>query len=240
MIDLHTHLLPGIDDGASSLSEALLMTKKLAEQEIFTAVCTPHFNPSERSLEDFLRARENAILLMQDSAIKLIPGSETYLHEYLFHYQDISPLCIGDTRYLLIEFPVTQRWDIRNEAYVQQLISYYGIIPIIAHIERYKPVFKNIRILKRLRNLGCLIQTNTSAIIEREKSHLVIKYLKNGYIDVLGSDCHNMKTRPPSFTKALEVIALKAGTGILQHLEENSESVISGRKLNEVSGSILD
>ncbi|WP_243167741.1 tyrosine-protein phosphatase [Anaerocolumna cellulosilytica] len=240
MIDVHTHLLPGIDDGASNIEEALLMTKSLAEQGIITAVCTPHFNPAEVSMEDFLKAREGAVQSIQNSGVKLIPGSEIFLHEYLFHYKDISPLCIGDTRYLLIEFPINKTWDTKNEFYVRQLINYYGIIPIIAHIERYKPILKNTGILKRLRDMGCLIQTNTSSVIEKRTSRLVIKYLQAGYIDLLGSDCHNMTTRPPCFTKALKEIKRKAGLDIITRLEVNSERVITGEYINKSTGYILD
>jgi len=240
MIDIHTHLLPGIDDGASTIEEALLMTKSLLEQGIFSAVCTPHFNPAEMSIDDFSKAREGALLSIQNSGIKLIPGSETFLHEYLFHYQDISPLCIGDTRYLLIEFPVKKNWDIKNEVYIQQLVNYYSIVPIIAHIERYKPAFKNTGILKRLKNMGCLIQTNTSSVIEENTTRLVMKYLQTGYIDLLGSDCHNMTTRPPCFTKALKEIKQKAGLEIITQLEKNSESIITGKNLNKLYGYILD
>ena len=90
MIDLHTHLLPNIDDGANDIETALHMTEALYTQNVRKAVYTPHFDPSSSSIEDFDKQRSFAIAKLGGARIQLIPARETILHEYLFHYYDLS------------------------------------------------------------------------------------------------------------------------------------------------------
>jgi len=68
-------------------------------------VCTPHFDPTQTDLEDFLNRRAKSLSQLEAAKLQLIPASETRLHDYLFHYPDLSKLCIKDTRYLLLELP---------------------------------------------------------------------------------------------------------------------------------------
>ena len=142
MIDLHTHLLPNIDDGASDISEALIMTKLLKEEGIKGAVCTPHYDPTSMSLNDFTSLRAKSLNLLKETCIPLIPASETYLHEYLFYNCNLDPLTIENTNYLLIELPFTKKWG--NDIYksLEKLMIYFDVIPIIAHIERYPAASK--------------------------------------------------------------------------------------------------
>jgi protein-tyrosine phosphatase len=231
MIDLHTHLLPNIDDGASSVEEAMEMTRLLSEQKVQIAVCTPHFIPSQTALSDFLAARQYAMTRMNRSEIRMIAGSETMLHEYLFHYPDISELCIADTRYLLLEMPFTKHWDNKVFEQMDKLINYYNIIPIIAHIERYPSVRRNDKPILKLIELGCVLQLNTASLLDQRSSHRAIRYLKRGYISVLGSDCHNTNERQPRITTALDVIHLKVGDSTVSKLIKHAEFIIKDELL---------
>ncbi len=226
-IDLHTHILPWVDDGAPTKEEALIMIEALAMQEIKVAVCTPHFDPTSTSMEEFIEKRDLAMSKMLFSKIKLIAGSETLLHEYLFHYSDLSSLCIGSSRYILLELQDNNRWDRKTEKYINKIIHYYNLNPIIAHIERYPAMMKG-KILKRLKDMGCLFQVNTYAIINKKTKKRVIKYMKAGVIDLLGSDCHNMSTRPPIITSALEIISKEIGSEFMDRLDNNAECIIKG------------
>jgi len=228
MIDLHTHILPCIDDGASSVEEAIELTESLFQQNTRIAVCTPHFDPSQTALEEFLLKREKAMALMDASMVMLISASETMLHEYLFHYPDLSELCIGKTKYLLLELPFDRRWD--KELYVKlnKITAYYNIIPVIAHIERYPSVKKSEKTIKKLIEMGCVIQLNTSSIIDRKTRSRSFRYMKKGYIDVLGSDCHNMNKRPPIITMALDNVTHKLGIEYRNRLMYNAECIMNG------------
>lgn len=226
MIDLHTHILPGIDDGAKDVAEAIIMTENLFLQGVTTAVCTPHFNPARISLETFLSNRKRAYELLREARIQLIEASETYLHDYLFHNDDLRSLCIGNTNYLLLELPFDKKWHPSVYTNIEKLRYYYDVIPIIAHVERYQQIIKSTKTLKYLKDIGCLIQMNTGTIIDRKYRHLVTTYLKYDYVDVLGSDCHNMISRPPLILEAKDEIILKYGMDKWNRLIENSQSVI--------------
>lgn len=223
MIDLHTHLLPYIDDGAANIEEAMVLIEHLLEQEVTAAVCTPHFDPSTIALEEFIMKRDHSMELLKASSISLIPASETYYHDYLFHYSDISKLSIRNTTYLLLELPFERRWKEDLFIRLKDLIHYFNIIPIIAHIERY-PAVNKAAILKLLR-MGCLMQLNTSSLINPKLRRRTINYINHGYIALLGSDCHNIRSRPPLIRDAINILN-NLGEGIWEAMMENAEKVI--------------
>lgn len=240
MIDLHTHLLPGIDDGAQTVEEALKMTEILYQQKVRLAVCTPHYDPTQLSLNEFLNKRAEAFAHMKDSKVTLISGSETTLNDYLFHCPDLSQLCIKNTRYLLVELPFSKKWDDKVYERIEKLIQYYNLIPVIAHIERYPAVIKSKKNLKRLIDMGCLLQLNTFSIINKKSWRQASRYIKHGYIDVLASDCHNRTTRPPMITDAYEKVKKKLGNSYYTQLITNAESIVNGLELREKSIFIIN
>jgi len=238
MIDLHTHLLPRIDDGACDVETALKMTEALYAQNIMVAVCTPHFNPTDTTLEDFVARRASAFAQMGVSQLHLIPASETILHEYLFHYPDLSRLCIENTRYLLLEFHDQKKWASKNYEYLEKLINHYNIIPIIAHIERYPAVKR--KHIKKLMELGCVIQLNTSAILNPKTRKKAFQYIKHNYIDVLGSDCHDLQKRPPNMVGAIDIIKEKFGIQYCEKLEDQTSCIINGIELRKKKSYIIE
>jgi protein-tyrosine phosphatase len=230
MIDLHTHILPEMDDGAGSADEALRMTEALYRQKVEIAVCTPHFDPTRISLKEFLEKRERALSLLEASRIILRTGCEVSLHDYLFHYPDITALCIENTDYLLVELPYAGKWEEKVYGMLEQLIHYYNLIPIIAHIERYRAARKR-KTIKRLREMGCLLQLNTSFILDGKGWRRAARLLKRGFIDVVASDCHNMDTRPPVMKAAYDRISEKLGRDCCDKLMENARNIADGLEL---------
>lgn len=228
LIDMHTHILPHIDDGASNLSEAQNMIETLYNQNTITAVCTPHFNPVTTTIEQFAMKRNEASNLIKDSKIKLIQGSETVLHDYLFYYSDLNELCIENTNYILIELPFIKKWPKTIYSLIKRLIMYFDIIPIIAHIERYPPTMKNKKNIQRLRDLGCIIQVNTTTVLNERNNKRVLNYIKENYVDVLGSDCHNMTLRTPILKEAYEKIEKELGEEYCKNLIFNAWCIVKG------------
>jgi len=225
MIDFHTHILPAVDDGAANRDEALTLIEALKREGVKTAVCTPHFDPSRTSLQDFIMHRNRAFQELSTACIRLVAASETLLHDYLFHYADLSPLCIENTEYLLLEMPFLRKWDDSVYTMLSNLISDYNVIPIIAHIERY-PAAKGRAIPGRLKAIGCLLQLNTSSLLDAGCRKRAIRLIKKGYIDLLGSDCHDKAVRPPVIIKALQLIEEQAGRDYIRQLEENGLKVL--------------
>lgn len=226
MIDFHCHILPGIDDGAANLVEALALEEQLLRQGVDRVVCTPHFDPTVRSLENFIETRAASLAMLKDSKLSLLPASETCLHEYLFHYQELTKLCIPATRYLLIELPFTKRWSNKTWMLMQRLKEDYDIIPIIAHVERYPAVWHQKSNLKRLRELGCVLQVNASSVLDPKLWKRICSYLKKDYIDILGSDCHNCRSRPPVMTEAIKKLKERFGDAFIAGLDTNAEQIL--------------
>lgn len=226
MIDFHTHILPGIDDGARDIDEGIKLADSLYDQGVAVAVCTPHFYPYRMSIDDFANIRDMAMNSMKNVKIKLIPASETYVHEYLFNYNNIDTLTIGNTNYLLLELPFGKKWSSNIFENIERIMNHYNIIPIIAHIEIY-PAAKKKDIIK-LKELGCVMQLNTSSLLNRKLKRKAIRLIKAGFIDVLGSDCHNLKERSPQIKVALKLIKKKLGSNYIDNLIKKSEMIIEG------------
>ncbi len=239
MIDFHTHILPAIDDGSKDPEQSYEMINRLAVQNIEAAVCTPHFDPSKIAMYDFLQNRNSARALLGDTRIPLLLASETKLHSYLFHYPDITPICIENTRYLLLELPFTSKWGEDVYAMIERILSYYEVIPIIVHVERYPAVKKNDKTITRLVHLGCIIQMNTSFLIDVKSRKKALHYIKNGYIDLLGSDCHNTDSRPPVFEEALTLIREHRGQEFLDLVEYKGYQVINGVNIRKTESFIV-
>lgn len=238
MIDLHTHILPNIDDGAFNVETALQMTEALYSQGVSMAVCTPHFDPSSTAVEDFVRKRSFALSKMWGSRIRLLPASETLFHEYLFHLMDLSELCINNTRYLLLELPYQKKYETIVFDHIKRLMDYYNIIPVIAHIERY-PGIKE-RHMKTLLNMGCLLQLNGEAVLNEKTRSKALHYLKKEYIGVIGSDCHDLQKRPPDLSRAFDLIRKKLGAACCERLDYNGECIVNGIELRKKKSYIIE
>ena len=141
LVDVHSHILPGIDDGSPDVETSLKMIEALQSQGARAIVLTPHYYSDSISYEDFVARRDNALHLLEKSlppgSPKLIPAAEVYITKYLLNNSNLDALKIGNTDYALIEHPFS--CDFSQEIYDRLLsLNYdYGIKPILAHIERY-------------------------------------------------------------------------------------------------------
>jgi len=226
MIDIHTHILPGIDDGAKNIDESLKLIELLHEQGVAGAVCTPHYYPYLMDINEFVNRRKEALNLIFESKIQLYSASETYLHEYLFHNSNLDFLTVENTDYLLLELPYIKKWDKNIFETIERLTIHFCIIPIIAHIERYPAAGK--RDIKRLKEIGCIMQLNVSSLLDKRIKRRALSLIRTGLIDVLGSDCHDIKTRPPRIKTALDVIGSKIGNQYCDRLIRNSSMIVKG------------
>ena len=202
MIDFHTHILPGMDDGSKSVSESLQMLRLEARQGINMVVLTPHFYSSENSPEVFLHRRQRAwerlSVSLEEGFPRLLLGAEVQYFEGIAHMENIRQLSIWGTRLLLLEMPFCS-WDERMVQTVLTLQENGEVQPVLAHIDRYLSFNGNSRQLDRLRRHGILMQMNVSAFngffARRRTSSMIHK----GKVHFFGSDCHNFSTRKPNW-----------------------------------------
>lgn len=200
MIDIHTHILPGMDDGAKDAEESAALISLLKKQGVSLAVLTPHYYPYKESLSDFTERRQLSYQSIRNCDLDLALASETYLSESLFSNDSIDQLLISNTRYLLLELPYMEKWNTTVFRQINLVITKYNVRPIIAHVERYEPVKrKKEKVMQELVDLGCLLQLNIDSVINRKTRYFALRMLKGGWVDFVGSDCHNLAEKPPKF-----------------------------------------
>lgn len=201
MIDFHTHILPGMDDGSRSIEESLAMLQAEADVGIERVVFTPHFYASQNSPKDFLYRRKESWSDLLPHMYRGLPkvsfGAEVQYFEGICHATEIAALRIAGTPYLLLEMPF-RRWEDRMLDDILELSTHPDTIVILAHIERYLSNVSS-RSLAFLRDNGVKIQMNVSTFGERRQRHLAMSMLKAGEIHILGTDCHSMGHRRPNW-----------------------------------------
>ena len=231
MIDLHCHFLPGIDDGAQSIADAMALAKKAYDSGITHVVCTPHIHEGyfdndidiiESTHEIFKSAlRREGIPLKSHFAaeVRINPNIVALANNkrlpYLGYY-DGNPV-------LLLELPHSH-----IPPGTEQLIAWLksqSIIPMIAHPERNRDILANYNKAAWLRGKGVLFQLTAGAITgtfgERVKS-CVFNMLDDGFADIIATDSHNLHKRPPELAGAYSLIAEKFGRASAEDLCVNN------------------
>ena len=234
MIDFHTHILPGIDDGSADLEESLGMLRLSAAHDVGLVIATPHFYADEESPARFLRRRARAYQALregmsgQEAILPMVlTGAEIAFFEGISDCGDaLAQMKIDGTPLVLVEMPMTQ-WTDRA---VEELGSIYdktGLIPLVAHIDRFILLQRDRHLAERLRGLPVLIQANASFFLNRRYSRLAFSMLERGGIHLLGSDCHGLAVRRPNLLPAMQAIRDRLGEAPLQRLETNGRRVFT-------------
>ncbi len=229
MIDWHSHILPGIDDGSKNLQESLEMINMLSLQGVDTVIATPHFDADDESVDRFLERREKAFKALSEAlppeSPKILCGAEVQYYAGISRLPDLKKLCIEGTNLLLLEMTMS-KWSEYTVRELTELASKSGLKIIIAHIERYMS-YQSQETVYRLYDNGFLMQVNASFFIGLGSKRKAINMLRNGEIALLGSDCHNKTSRPPKMDKALEVIERKLGSDFLGDFSKYGYSVLN-------------
>lgn len=232
LVEVHSHIIPGIDDGAKHTEDSLKMIAKLQEQGANAIILTPHYYSDNISYDDFLRRRDRTlnrlINALPAGSPRLIPAAEIYISNFLFNYDNINEACIGNSGYALIEHPFSAKFDDDDYNRLLNLYCDYGVKPILAHIERYKSLLNDKYKIDRLIDMGCLMQANISSFCNAPIGIRIklFKLLESGRIHFVGSDCHNLTTRPPEFEKGITKIIKKSGIEAVEALMHNANELI--------------
>lgn len=231
VIDFHSHILPAIDDGSRSVEESIAMLRMEADQGISHVIATPHFYPKHDSPKRFLERRENArgklleAMQTHDGLPQISVGAEVYFFHGISESEALPELTIADSRYLLLEMPQPP-WTPRMYKEIEDIREKLGLIPIIAHIDRYIRPFKTYDIPERLQELPVLVQANASFFLHRSTAGMAQRMLKRDQIHLLGSDCHNLKDRAPNLGDAVERISRRLGEDALMRIQDYEREVM--------------
>ncbi len=216
LIDFHSHILPGVDDGSRSVSESIAMLQAEAQQGVTHVVATPHFYAQSDSPRRFFSRRAAAMdeLLSAASGHEDLPaiclGAEVHYFAGMSESEVLAELTIGESKYILVEMPPAP-WSDSMYRELEWIYTKQGLVPVLAHIDRYLSRFMNGRMLLRLAELPVLVQANANFVANRATQKQALKMLTQGQIHLLGSDCHNMSERKPNLSEAARVIMQKMG-----------------------------
>lgn len=208
MIDFHSHVLPGIDDGSKSVEMSLAMLQRQQEQGVDAVIATPHFYALRDDPECFLQRRRAAFDSLGQTPLPVICGAEVAYFDGISRCEEISRLRIGETALLLLEMPFGS-WSSRVVDEVITLMATTGLIPVLAHVDRYRSQLRKYG--DSLLSQGVLFQCNAGAFLRFESRRWALKELAMDRIRFLGSDCHNLTGRAPNLQQAAEVIRKKLG-----------------------------
>lgn len=228
LVETHSHILPGIDDGARSIEASLQMIAKLQEQGAKKIILTPHYYSDTISLDDFLRMRERSYndlaRALPPGSPTLIPAAEVYISQYLFNNPNIDELKIAGTNYVLIEHPFSSSFSEATYDRLMNMFCDYGAKPILAHIERYPALMEDVYKLEDYIGMGCLTQVNISSFADAHRSmkKKLFKLLDTGHIHLIGSDCHNLSSRAPEYEEGIKEIIKKSGQEAVDVLIRNA------------------
>jgi len=231
MLDTHTHILPKMDDGSKSPAQSIKMLQKEAQQGVTRVIFTPHFYANREDPGKFLRRREESLALLEAEATgrrlpKWYIGAEVAYFRGMSRIDEIEKLCIAHTNAMLVEMPFC-RWDRGMLEELRYLRESRGIQPVLAHVERYIR-FQPMGTVRELCDMGLWIQVNASFFLRWQTSWMALRMLKKRNIHFIGSDCHNIKNRPPNMGDALSLIDKRLGQRALMHLRHMESRLLEG------------
>jgi protein-tyrosine phosphatase len=239
MVDIHSHILPGIDDGARSLDESLELCRIAAADGVTRIVATPHvmdyrYPNTRQTMEGPFRDLAEAVG-RERLPITLVPGAEVHIAAGLVdRYRGGDLVTYDDNRkYMLFEFPFQNVISGAEEAIYKLRLA--GIVPVIAHPERIGYFMDDPSRLRKLISMGCVGQVTGGSLLgsfgERsEKS--AWKMLELGLVHVVASDGHDAKHRRPVMKDARAAVAARAGEEAAKRMtEEVPAAIVEGRDI---------
>lgn len=232
MIDIHCHLLPGLDDGAATLDDALALARVAVADGITCSVLTPHIHPGrwENEAKGISRATEAFALALEqnDIPLQLRFAAEVRLTDLIFGQLEAQALPFlgvheGESL-LLLEFPHGQL--IPGSDQLVNWLRRRAIRPVLAHPERNKSIMRNPELLQPFVAAGCLLQVTATSLtggFGEAAERVALRLLDAGQITFVASDGHNLKSRPPQLSRARALVAARTGDAMAQQLFEGNQ-----------------
>jgi protein-tyrosine phosphatase len=224
LIDLHCHVLPGIDDGAKDLETSLAMARMASSDGISTIACTPHILPGVYN--NIGAAIRQAVARLRESVseaeipIRLVAGADVHIAADLdVQLGNGRALTLNDSRYLLLE-PPHHQLPRRLPDLIFGLQA-AGYVPIVTHPERLSWIEGHYDLIKRLVRNSVLMQITAGSLMGRfgrRPRYWAERMLDDGLCHLLATDAHDTKQRPPRMAEARELVAQRLGQDEATHL----------------------
>jgi protein-tyrosine phosphatase len=236
VIDIHCHILPGIDDGAKTMEDSLLMAKEASKEGIHTIIATPHFNSQYDNRKPLILKKVeelNQALREANIDVTILPGQEPRIYgEILEDYENNMIQTLNGTPYLFIELPSDH-----VPRYTEQLLfelQMKGLVPILVHPERNMELIERPEKLYRIVEKGALTQVTASSLcgsFGKKIRNFTIQLIDANLTHFLASDAHNVGNRPFKMEEALDFIESEFGMDYIYLFHENAEYLMEGKNI---------
>jgi protein-tyrosine phosphatase len=224
MIDLHCHILPGIDDGAPDLATSVNMARAFAADGVSIVACTPHILPGlYHNTGPQIRqatAQLQQVILEQGVPLQLVTGADNHIVPgFVAELRSGRLLSLADTRYVLVEPPHHVAPPRLEELFFSLISAQY--VPILTHPERLTWISSNYAAITRLDRAGAWFQVTAGSLagdFGRNARYWAERLLDEGRVHLLATDAHDLKKRPPNLSRGRELAAKRVGEVEAQNL----------------------
>ena len=239
-VDIHIHILYDVDDGPHNINTSIEMVKTAYNEGTIKIVATPHYHPAKCMMDydELYRIFE----IFKEQVKDTCPEMQFALGREIYYTSDIPDeleagkhLTMGNSKYVLVEYQPTVDYNYLRTS-ISNIIQ-MGYIPLIAHIERYMCIVKEIDRAYELSNMGAFIQVNAGSVIGesgKDIKKFIKKLMKDEMVDVIGTDAHSNGGRAPRIRECAEYICKKFGYDYAKRvLHDNAELILQGKYLEE-------
>ena len=239
MVDLHCHLLPGIDDGSKSMEISLRMAREATENGVTHALLTPHHMNGHyiNHKQDVIRRTKEfqEQINAHNIPLTVFPGQEVRINGQLLEALDKDDILFADTagKYMMLEFP-----DDDVPHYTNQMIfdlQQRGIIPVIVHPERNTKIMAEPDLIYQLLEKGCLSQITASSYVGtfgKKVENFSRQLIGAGQGYVFASDAHDLPRRKYEMRQAFEKLKREFGDDLVNRYQQNARSIINGEDIS--------
>lgn len=238
MIDLHSHILPELDDGAQSLQESLAMARMAVDSGITAMVATPHCI-DDRTREVYQAWKLlNQALRENEIPLKLSLGMEIFGTSHTVRLLKEGKLfTLNGSRYPLVEFSFQSTGE--EETYILGSLCKAGYRPVVAHPERYVYIQRNPRLANQWQKMGCLMQVNRGSLLGRfgrSAQILGVELVERGFATVVATDAHSSRVRTPWMRDVREILAKEISPYCARTLLlDNPRKILKNERLDPVT-----
>ena len=235
-VDMHHHLIYGIDDGAKSFEGTEKMIRQAVENQVHAIITTPHITPGQAPFpyEDYKNHLEETRRWLEKEGIDLTlyTGSEVlYTPSTPYQLSEGKVPTLAGTRYVLLEFmPDDEYKDLLSAG---RAVSAQGYVPVYAHVERYECLKKADQIKKLRETCGALIQVNASTVLKKHGffyQRFLNRIFEDELVDFIGTDCHDLPGRDNHMAEAFDQLTVLYGIDLAHALTHgNAEALLSER-----------
>lgn len=234
VIDFHSHILPGIDDGSRNVETSIGMLRMCKEHGVDTMIATPHFYADSNTVERFIDSRQKAydkVMAENMDIPQIIMGAEVAFFAGISRAEKTDALKVEGTDIMLLEMPFVT-WSDSVVQEVRDLIEKRHFHIILAHIERFLQIPGNKPYVRQILELPVTVQVNAETLLDFRQKCKMLKMFKKGQAHIIGSDCHGMHHRVPNLWLGREVLEKKLGHEFLENMDSYGTKLLKEHQIH--------